>query len=357
MKGAMKKLVVSAFVLVVAISLATASTFAWFSMNTVVRVEDFTMNVAISDGITVAVANPTWNGSNPEGLIYKTTITRADFTAPFSATYFTQHQMNHVTTNDNLAFNTVGVDAGDGRPNLTTLGAASASTTLATDVADYMSFDLVFRSQTTTPYSKIAINLSDGSGTSTYVTSQKHATDARTVAAWAAIDSADYGDLGTPTTYAIGDPIDVNAVNAVRVGFSSMTLVGGSVASKGVWDPTKATDTPTWVATSIFPNNTPDATYRNLALDYMNYMYPTLVPAEVYAVPAAWTTFDGETLTKADMMAEELIDLTTEAAISGVYYGRIRVNIWLEGWDGECFDAIMSDILNVSMQFSAAFTA
>lgn len=38
----------------------------------------------------------------------------------------------------------------------------------------------------------------------------------------------------------------------------------------------------------------------------------------------------------------------------GYYYAKIRVNIWLEGWDPDCFDAILSDRMLMQLSFKQA---
>jgi hypothetical protein len=39
------------------------------------------------------------------------------------------------------------------------------------------------------------------------------------------------------------------------------------------------------------------------------------------------------------------------------YSGKVRINIWVEGWDADAFDAIGNDILRIQLQFKAALRA
>ena len=38
--------------------------------------------------------------------------------------------------------------------------------------------------------------------------------------------------------------------------------------------------------------------------------------------------------------------------LSGYYEGDMQVNIWLEGWDADCFDAINNTTLSMVMGFT-----
>ena len=72
MKGK-KRLIVSVLTLVFALALATTTTFAWFSMNSTVKVETLDLGVTTDGGIMISTAK---NGT------YKATLDTADFTVP-----------------------------------------------------------------------------------------------------------------------------------------------------------------------------------------------------------------------------------------------------------------------------------
>jgi hypothetical protein len=35
------------------------------------------------------------------------------------------------------------------------------------------------------------------------------------------------------------------------------------------------------------------------------------------------------------------------------YVGKVTMNIWLEGWDADCFDAILDDVIRIQLKFRA----
>jgi len=53
-----------------------------------------------------------------------------------------------------------------------------------------------------------------------------------------------------------------------------------------------------------------------------------------------------------DSKIMELIKTIDKDPEGRVYYrGKVRVNIWLEGWDTDCFNSIFNDIIRVQLQF------
>ena len=36
-----------------------------------------------------------------------------------------------------------------------------------------------------------------------------------------------------------------------------------------------------------------------------------------------------------------------------IYRGKIRINIWIEGWDADAFDSVENDRLKIQLQFKA----
>jgi|GEM_PF-6269386 len=120
MKGK-KRLIVSVLTLVFALALATTTTFAWFSMNSTVKVETLDLGVTSDSGIMIATA---------KGGAYKSTLDTDDFLVPGSL------KLNDLTpmasTLDASALSTNGLKYLDG--------------TAATAGTEYYAFSLWVRS-------------------------------------------------------------------------------------------------------------------------------------------------------------------------------------------------------------------
>ena len=56
-----------------------------------------------------------------------------------------------------------------------------------------------------------------------------------------------------------------------------------------------------------------------------------------------------------DSMVATLQETDTKDSKDKTYYaGKVRINIWVEGWDADAFDAIDKDIVQIQLQFKAA---
>lgn len=63
-----------------------------------------------------------------------------------------------------------------------------------------------------------------------------------------------------------------------------------------------------------------------------------------------YQALDNESLV-ATLQQTELIDETRDRPY---YQGKIRINIWIEGWDADAFDAVDKDLIKIQLQFKLA---
>lgn len=299
MKSAAKKLIASAIVLVVALSLAVTSTFAWFTMSNDPKVESLNVNVTTSNGLLISA---TGEEGTYRAILPALDIIKAYYGEAYTNQTAFDHILTAVTSTNGIAFTKI-----DGTTN-----AAAGS---------YLSFDLYFLSDVAQ-----TIKLQP-SATNTKVISTPNEDEdyVNLVKYWGATTlDADYYGTAQGEAWAPGTEIEADAMHAARVSF-----VNG--ASAKVWNP--------YVTDAGY-----DDDENNLALDYYKYMNNITS----ITVPSTVTSIISE-----DIYDETLLTLTKGTGDT-VFKGTLTVNIWLEGFDGDCLDSIYGDIISVLLQFVGA---
>jgi hypothetical protein len=99
----------------------------------------------------------------------------------------------------------------------------------------------------------------------------------------------------------------------------------------------------------------PDFTCYSLSTDYLNevFGYNLSVPS-YYQTLCSKDYYDMEAGNY--IITDKLLTLEYNEA-DEYYRGEFTVNIWLEGWDGDCFDSIIDDILTIGLQFQSVLVA
>ena len=82
---------------------------------------------------------------------------------------------------------------------------------------------------------------------------------------------------------------------------------------------------------------------------------PTEIPVVSYRLSEMdrfnpYQALDNESLVL-DLQPTGVIDEITGKEI---YQGKVRVNIWIEGWDADAFDALDKDRMKIQLQFKLA---
>jgi hypothetical protein len=331
MKKTVRKLIISAFVLVVALSLAVTSTFAWFTMTNTPSVDSFDLNVTTSNGMTMSLTDTA--GS------YKTRITNADLldyliSQNIVSASLSEFELDAVTSTDGIAFTDLD------------------NNSVAVSDKKFISFPLYF-------YSAKALTVKlNSTGNSV---ARKTGQTVSSVTAWKNISAGEYGKnpagLGSADTPSpaidIGEEIDASAANAVRISFVN---AAGTSAVKWYPNPDKGFNGD-YDYLSVGTGFTP----ANLGLDYFNFKnlsnvtQPELTYSKNYYVTPVYDGEDKLTTAGNFIINDDLLTLVSGTGVEGEgYYGHITVNIWLEGYDGDCFDSIFADAITVALQFIGA---
>jgi hypothetical protein len=237
-------------------------------------------------------------------------------------------RFTHVTTANNLAFNTMN-DGG-------VMVAASANDANISD-REYISFTLSFRStQTTAP----SIYWKDVSLTSNYLP-------------WKCdVPTFMNGEgVATPNT----DTSNYSSANAVRIG------VVGALANI-VYE---LADSTTDEGLDVIGNSVlggvagTSLTSANGSVAYYyakNEVYP--FGATTVTVPSTITDPDLLDVVQAEALPADLVGvpLVTLAPIAAnQFFGTVTVNIWIEGWDADCFNSILRGQITTALVFSTEY--
>eukprot|EP01156_Anaeramoeba_ignava_P017834 Anaeramoba_ignava/a90141_120.p4 GENE.a90141_120~~a90141_120.p4 ORF type:complete len:319 (-),score=53.76 a90141_120:6612-7568(-) len=310
-----RKLVLSLLTVVLTVVALGTTTFAWFTLTNTSTVQPFEAEVIGDSGIEIALGAHGAVELDPTAYDWKTTLSTADINDYIATAYPTGFYFGHVTTADAITFRTLDV----------------ASMPIA-DTDTYLAIPLNFRSNSATSIEWTAVTLSS----STYN--------------WT-VDVGFTGVGATPVVYAADDVLGVDASNAMRIAMVSQN--GASSYTVGYEKGAQA-----------LPYNAildGDGAAQNLAdgvgvgegdAGAMNYYYEKSGQAGLPFGASAVTVLDtlqdlaaGQTVVDMEDVSGGAIDFEAD------YYGQVMVYIWLEGWDANAFNSILSQIVSTSFVF------
>ena len=339
-----RKLLIAATALVAAVAVSAGATYAWFTQNAEVSVSGISANVKTSGDTNIMVAV----GHGTSGI---------NFQPSLSTTDLTDGDVNYL----NVAFDSV-TNTNTTKTNAPTLYSAAYSST-ATET-NYLSYTAAVAGNSSVKgnYVKVPLTirtdtaaniiLNDGSVSTT-------ATTTPSVYEWRSSGITQY----TTSAKSYGDAYTAYAKNASRVGF---TTASGTLSSKAyntestfkVWCPNEINYDGSQVVT------TPESGYRtsavtdnnyylnNLADDYFEYVYncATSITQDAYTdnYLATYTEKAGTDYAN-NIVATTAYDSTAEA-----YYAYVYLYIWIEGTDGDCFNNILSQAIDVEFDLTAS---
>ncbi len=330
MKNTSKKIIVSVLTLVLTIIALGTTTFAWFSLSTVVQISDIHGEVTAGDGLEVRLVQVGFDEEDPEANIQTGWYSSlsGDIVTDFIGQIFGANVFTAVTTS-NLTDFTRTADNGDGRLRL---GEA------ATMNADYLRFVIQFRSQ---------------SGGDVVLTSLGLSGERETFV----VDGGPY--MQTPNAAYSNNDVETSAVYAARVSFADVayqygqnTITAGALVSGNTFmEEDKPVEHGQWsylnVSKGIYfvdededdPNADPDPIIANLAYGDLNDLV-TLVEA-----------FGHNDLKVGDDYRTTLALSPTGEGGMNAFFGEMTINIWMEGWDADTYDSIYSLKFEVRMTF------
>jgi hypothetical protein len=322
-----RKLLLSVITVVLTVVALGTTTFAWFTLTNVASVQQFDAEIIADSGIEIALGDEV-AGTDNLGLNWVTTLTTAAIESYITTEYADAFQFNHVTTTDGITFRTLGI----GEQGNTVTGG-------------YLELPIHFRSN-----SAVAI-----AWTGVTLTSPDFD--------WSADQSfnAINYNAGAYEALAVnsGDLLTLNAADAFRIAIIGSVTDGPDVV---------AYEKP---ATTASPFNhvlgTGGTGYQGASVavgpdtvaDTADDTYSGTFGAHSYFYNDSQTSpfgiHDITTLaTQTSIVSERVLDMTlqTDAFAGAAYYGEITIRIWLEGWDLNAYNSILSQVISASFQFT-----
>lgn len=297
-----RKLVLSIIAVVLTVFALGTTTFAWFTLTNTSTVQAFEAQIVADSGIEVALGNHSSVYADPQNANWVTTLTTDTVEAYLIATYGNTQIFNHVTTVDGVNFKTLGALA----MTDTTSGYIELPLNFRSDTAQSINWTTISLSSTAYTWT-VDVPFTDASGT------------ARLAGAQISVDASDGMRIAMVSDITYGD---YTVAYEKPVGGSNVVLgVGGDLSNGSVGD-----------------NGS------------MNYYY-----AKNNALPFGAdtvTTLSTMTTLGAGQPVVDMVDVSGEVQDFGAtYYGQVTVRIWLEGWDANTYNSILSQIVSSAFTF------
>lgn len=292
-------------------------TYAWISLSTINNIEGLSLSATTGDELEISI----------DGINYASRLNTEELQDLFGDV-----KLIDVTSRDGIYFELGGLrDVGEAIAN-----------------QDYLSFDLYFRTVEAEHYVYLINNVSDQvsydiSASGTYVVSNGMTWVNRTGFMNGPL-TTDYIEPGTEDRYYASDTIRMSFIELV--------------------DETNALDHRADVQLNQWIFDPSGDEMRGYGKSYGAYSYfiqvthhymdiPTESPDVVYHLTEPdptnpYVTYDTNSLLTTLQASDEVDDE------GRVYYkGKVRINVWVEGWDADTFDAVDSDRVKIQLQFKS----
>ena len=315
----MKKLFLSILLLVYSVFAFIQATFAWISLSTQNTLDGMEMSVTMESGMEISLDGENFYQQISEDMLRK--------------------EIGHIIKLDSIT----SVDGISFQKNYI------GDEIFAVGNKDYITFDLWFR--TSIPTTKYLYVVENINSTLNYDLVQEKSFDGTYVVSkgveWVNQSDFNNGDevilAGTRKTY--------YAAEAMR-----MSFVEKRVETSLLGQDDERTD----FVTKIYDPSENET--RGFGKEYGAYSYylarqgegslqlPTVYPNTIYHL----TTFKNpyEAFSNTSQIATFQKGETIDGV--GYLYAKIKVNIWLEGWDADCIDAIFADSVMMQLKFRGA---
>lgn len=325
MKNTSKKLFISVFALLFAVVAVATTSFAWFTISGKARVDAFDLNIVTGEGIEIQLTEvgtaPTTAAVNQSTTGWKNVITNDDLD---TIAGYANIRLKHLTSVDGVNFEQI-TQISDG-------------TYEAAELTSYegmlLEFDLHFRANEA--YELNLTSLSKVSSALAEITPE----------------------------WANGQKFQVFPTNAVRIGFVV------SETDYNIWAPTQVkydTENTELIVVGDRPygytNPTQGEDYdptQDGAIEFFNkYMNAvnntTDVPYLLNVPTDSEETPFPEVFSKDDFAETPIVTLSNTSVPDSVdpysHYGKVTVRIWLEGWDGDCYNVLYDKKFTITMAF------
>ena len=304
MKTAVKKLTSAIIAVILAMAALGTTTFAWITLTNTVTIAPFSAEVTTGDGIEISVDG---------GLTFFSDVPQTEINkALLKAGYYRELDGSNQV-----------LDYGDFRFDLLTSVDGKVLKGFDGEIANngFIELDFVFRARNT-----VSIYLAEGTKLSSVGID------------WRA-DATFTSGKGTPLQP--GDIINFKAAHGARISVSSniATVVFEMPESANSLDGSKMVSGNTVLGTEVISLG---------AVEYYNVKHSNapLNPAGVLVVAS---------LTDLSLASSAiaLLELNSQDMLEDRFiYGTVTARIWIEGWDADSFNAILSDNLAAQFVFS-----
>jgi len=311
-----KKFTISVLSIVFVITLLGTVTYAWFSLSTANVLDSLSLNITTGDELQISL----------DGVNYYREIESSMIREKVGENLILQA----VTSTDGENFKLGGPKGED----------------IPIENEDYLNLTFWFRTSDAQRNIYLAENVSDiaeydEGKDGTYVVSRG--------IVWKADRTFQYGENEIVND---GDKDIYYAADAVRISFLEEKIVENEndtrrldVLSKKIFD--------------LSENNSRG--YGSLfgGLDYYNIKWdtnitpPTYKPSTFYSLSEFDEYIPFIPLDDNSHILELIKTNSVDENNRSYYVGKVSINIWLEGWDADCFDAIFSDSIKVQLKFKA----
>jgi len=301
MKRITNKLFISILTVAFAVIALGSTTFAWFTLNNVATISNFNASITAGEGIEMSLDGSTWTTlltqTDMENHIYMNKYPNFKFSAVTSADGFTSFQkINPVNT----AY----------------IGASATSETGGAG-ADYLTLKIYFRSVAGT----VGINWTGATLTSV-------SSDWTPDASFTNSTGTAIAPSGDPLAYT---PISINGADAARISIDGDVDV--------IYEPT-----PTVTGKLGLEGDLSTGEPSNGAVSYFQAKNQTVSPFGATTVTIA-NALDLSTVQAAN-------SATVLASVDASGTDFLMIRIWIEGWDPDCFNAILNRQLTIGLVFT-----
>ncbi|MDD4076829.1 MAG: InlB B-repeat-containing protein [Bacilli bacterium] len=340
MKKLTRKIFISLFTAVFALITLGATTFAWFTLTTTVEVQEFEAEITSGTGIEVSL----------DGVKFTSYIRTDEIVAKIKSNLSIGEGdivLDAVTTPtgyDN--FKTIDITTVPGQPQ-------SKEAT-----GGWIYFDLYFR----TPYQE------DNQDTWVYLlTGTSISSNGKMWQSDANFEDANSFNISS------GDTKTVYACNSLRMSFLTHDFQSGKIGqANSIGNAT--TDVVIYELTPTF-NTAPAARDDNQRLDYTLKTYGSI---DYFRVKTGGTSginlfkyyndsvLPRKVLNSSHLVSSSSLENVMEAKEAVVklnafdeskkdyYYGVVKARMWIEGWDPDCYNAIMAADLKIKLSFGGS---
>lgn len=299
-----RKLMISVFTLAFALVTLGATTFAWFTLTSVAKIDPYTVGIEVGEGIEISL----------DGETFKSFITNAELKSKIGDKVF-----DPVTSSNGVNFKYLNGQEADEK--------------------DYIEFVLFAR----TPVADRNLVLLP----STNIKSTERT--------WIADIGFDYTDYGNLTNVEATDPVKVYAANAFRMSFEEASELTFTAEAAITADFSSS-------QAKVFELNPLDNGGRNIRLDnqvktvglldYYNKKVQENQKLSVNDATLPDTVYDNDALGKQPLAALDKENTVNDNDV--MHYSAVKIRMWLEGWDPDSFDAILGSNVIVELYFGVA---